>query len=218
MFRTLLFDFDGTLVDSMGSYAAAILRIMEENHTPYPEDLIKRVTPMGVPATTRYLCSLGLPMTPERVFDIMKEYLMDAYCHHIPAKKGVPAAVAAWKREGRDLNVLTASPHVSLDPCMKRLDLWEHFTHVWSTDDFQMQKADCAIYLACATALGVSPQEILFVDDNLIALETAKKAGLFTVGVHDESSAEYRDEIRATADLYAEDFDKLFLLLQEKGL
>ena len=43
-----LFDFDGTLVDSMPVFAAAMVRVIREEGVPYPEDIVKIVTPLGI--------------------------------------------------------------------------------------------------------------------------------------------------------------------------
>ena len=43
---TYLFDFDGTLVDSMYAYSATMLRVLDENEVDYPEDIIKIITCM----------------------------------------------------------------------------------------------------------------------------------------------------------------------------
>lgn len=45
--RTYLFDFDGTLVDSMPSFVSTMLRILDENGISYGEDIIKTITPLG---------------------------------------------------------------------------------------------------------------------------------------------------------------------------
>ena len=49
--KTYLFDFDGTLVDSMPSYTAAMLRILDEEGISYGPDIIKIITPLGLNGT-----------------------------------------------------------------------------------------------------------------------------------------------------------------------
>ena len=60
-----------------------------------------------------------------------------------------------------------------------------------------------------AKKLGVTVQEVLFLDDNLNADKTAKTAGMKVCGVYDESSKEYVDEIKRIADFYIYDFSEL---------
>lgn len=52
---TYIFDFDGTLVDSMPVFAQTMLQIVEENHLDCPDDIIKIITPLGYEGTAEYL-------------------------------------------------------------------------------------------------------------------------------------------------------------------
>ena len=105
--------------------------------------------------------------------------------------------------------MLTASPHITLDACLKRLGIFEFFDNVWSCDDFNTTKADPEIYRKAAEKLGVAVGEVLFLDDNYNADLTAKKAGMQVCGVYDESSAEYVEEIRSICDNFIYNFSEL---------
>lgn len=50
-YTTYLFDFDGTLVDSMPTYASLMLRILDENSISYGDDIVKIITPLGYHGT-----------------------------------------------------------------------------------------------------------------------------------------------------------------------
>ena len=126
-----------------------------------------------------------------------------------PQKKNVPEVLKALKAQGASLNVLTASPHITLDACLKRLGLWALFDNVWSCDDFDTTKADPQIYVLAAKRLNRSVEEILFLDDNLNADMTAKAAGMRVCGVYDESSKDYVDQMKAATNLYIYDFKEL---------
>jgi len=104
---------------------------------------------------------------------------------------------------------LTASPHDTLDPCLKRIGLYDLFTNVWSCDDFHTSKADPNIYIMAAEKIGVPVGEILFLDDNIDADKTAKSAGMKVCGVYDDSSRNYVEPIKAVADYYIYDFAEL---------
>ena len=212
-YNTYLFDFDGTLVDSMPSYAAAMLRVLEEQGVAYEKDLIKVITPLGYRGTAKYYREqLGLAAEEDEIVARMKEYAYEEYAYRIVAKPHVAEVLRALKREGADLHVLTASPHAVLDVCLTRLGLWALFTNVWSCDDFGTTKSDPSIYTMAAKRIGKSVGEILFLDDNYNADRTAASAGMRVCGVYDDSSSEYEDEIRAVTDHYIKDFRELLTL------
>ena len=147
---TYLFDFDGTLVDSMPTYASQMLRILDETGTPYPDDVIKIITPLGYIGTAKYYLELGMPLTFEEITERMGRYMYEQYANNIPAKDTVRKTLLALRARGDSINVLTASPHLTLDPCLKRLGLFDLFDNVWSCNDFDMTKADPAIYVEAA--------------------------------------------------------------------
>lgn len=200
--KTYLFDFDGTLVDSMPTYGAMMLRILDEHHIPYGEDIMKIITPLGFIGTAKYFIGMGLNKTVDELVALMMEYAIDAYTNTVPAKESVVETLRALKARGDRMSVLTASPHETLDPCLKRLGLYDLFDNVWSCNDFATTKADPAIYEMAAEKMGVPVTEVIFLDDNYNADKTAKSAGMQVIGVYDDSSAEYEDEMRALCDGY----------------
>ena len=207
--KRFLFDFDGTLVDSMPTYVSSMLRILDENNISYEDDIVKIITPLGLLGTANYFIDLGLDMKLADIVALMGKYMLEAYQYHIPAKKNVIEVLMKLKEKGADLNVLTASPHITLDACLKRLGIFDIFNNVWSCDDFGTTKADPEIYLLAAERMGCKPKDVLFLDDNLNADLTAKSAGMKVCGVYDPSSEEYAEEMKAVCDMYIYDFKEL---------
>jgi HAD superfamily hydrolase (TIGR01509 family) len=139
----------------------------------------------------------------------MGKYMLHEYVYNIPAKKNVIEVLKKLKEQGACLNVLTASPHITLDACLKRLGIFDLFDNVWSCDDFSTTKANPEIYKMAAERLGKRVEDVLFLDDNLNADLTAKKAGMLVCGVYDDSSKDYIEEIKKETDYYIYDFLEL---------
>jgi len=207
--NTYLFDFDGTLVDSMPIWSATMKRILDETNTPYGEDLVKIITPLGAVGTAKYFIELGSPLTLDEILEKMSEYLVREYTENVPAKESVIETLRELKRRGDSINVLTASPHLTLDPCLKRLGIFNLFDFVWSCDDFGTGKSNPDIYRQAAERLGKRVDEVIFIDDNLGADKTAKSAGMTVYGIYDDSSADYVEEMKAATDKYIYNFKEL---------
>ncbi len=207
--KTYLFDFDGTLVDSMPTYVSVMLRILDENGVKYGDDIVKIITPLGFIDTAKYFIKLGISLSFEEIVTRMREYALEAYTNTIQAKPHVVEVVRALKERGDDLHVLTASPHDTLDVCLKRVGIFDLFTNVWSCNDFGTNKADPNIYRMAAEKIGKNVGEIIFLDDNYNADVTAKSAGMIVYGVYDASSEEYAEEIKKVTDRYITDFREL---------
>ena len=210
---TYLFDFDGTLVDSMPTFISVMLRILDENNISNADDIVKIITPLGLNGTDEYFINeLGLQMSKEHLILQMKEYMLDAYFYTIPAKSNVISVLQELKQQGASLNVLTASPHITLDACLKRLGMWELFDNIWSCDDFNTTKSDPNIYVMAAAKMKTSVDNVLFLDDNIDADKTAKSAGMSVCGVYDDSSKDYVNQMKAATDFYIYDFKELLSL------
>lgn len=203
---TYIFDFDGTLVDSMPTWGGKMLHVLDRNGVSYPQDIVRTLTPLGDRGSARYFqTQFHLELSEEALIRQMDEYATPAYLHTIQAKAGVKEALHALRARGKRLCVLTASPHRLLDPCLRRLELYDLFDEVWSCDDFGLTKAQVEIYLRAAELLDVQPGECVFLDDNLNALRTAREAGLHVIGVQDDSSREDEAALRALAEQFVLD-------------
>ena len=208
--KTYLFDFDGTLVDSMPTFAAVMLNVLDSRGIPHPDDLIKIVTPLGDRKSAEYYVELGLNMTVPEILEEIRNNFVEAYTYKIPAKANVIETLKKLKAQGHDLNVLTASPHTSLDPCLKRLGIYDLFSNVWACDaDFGTTKTNPDIYKQAAQRMGVKVEDVIFIDDNLYADIAAKEAGAVVYGIYDDSSAEFVQQIKDATDRYIYDFAEL---------
>ncbi len=202
-----LFDFDGTLVDSMPSWINKMMGILKKAGVSYPDNVIEIITPLGDVGSAEYFIrELGVPMTVSEMIAEMDVVALPAYRDEIPLKVGVYDALHRLHEMGKKLYVLTASPHRMLDPCLQRTGVYELFEGVWSSEDFGLTKGDAAIYEAAAKEMGTTVEQVLFFDDNIKAVSTAKAAGMQTVGVYDPSAAGFTEQMKRTCHFYLENF------------
>ena len=205
-----LFDLDGTLVDSMPAGVGIVVDFLKEQGMELSVEKLKTLTPLGYKGVAKYYSEeLGVPMSPAEIYAAFQRETRKAYGESIPLKMGVKETLYALKQKGFRLCVLTASPNILSELCLKRLQIFDLFEKVWSIDDFALTKADKAIYLEAAKRLGVDISDCVMVDDHLGVLKVAKAAGMATVGVYDEYSKDAQDEIRATADGYVVNFSDI---------
>jgi len=204
-----LFDLDGTLVDSMPIYGATMVRFLDERNIKYADNIREILTPLGYKGMAEYFKTLGVTMTVEEIEEALKGAIRKEYENNIPAKKNVISTLIALTARGDKLNVLSASPYEFIRCCLSRLGVLNLFENIWSTDDFNMKKTDPEIYKQVAKRLKVSTDQLLFFDDNYMALKTAKSVGVHVYGVYDETSKHRGQDIKLLSEKYIKDFKEL---------
>lgn len=201
-----IFDFDGTLVDSMPFWAGTHQKALEAYGIPAPEGFAQTITPLGNLKAAEYAISLGVPIPADEHLSNIKAALNIGYLTDIPLKQTVKETLLELQQNGHTLHVLTASSHSYVDPCLKRLGVYDLFDRVWTVEDFPCAKNDPLIYQLAAERLETSLDNCVFVDDNLTAVTTAKTAGMRVIAVYDALSANYRSQMEQVADQFAMTF------------
>ena len=204
-----IFDLDGTLIDSMPFFARGVLQVLEEEGIPYGDDLIDILTPLGDEKTALLYQDMGVPGTVEEIIRRMQDNQYPYYAHSIPLKPGIEGYLRKLKAEGRTLCVLTASPHVLTDAALQNNGVFTLFDHVWSIDDYGLNKSQTALFDAVTERLGCDKSNIHFYDDNITAVTTAVKAGWYVWAVNDHYSDQQITALRAAAHGYVADFTDL---------
>lgn len=182
--RAVLFDLDGTLVDSLGDIAGALNHVLEEAGLP-PHPLPAYKTLVGEGA--RELVRRALPPGREAMLDDLLARYRARYGEHLLATTrpydGIEALLAELERRAIPKAVVTNKPHAPASAIVEAL----LGRYAWSAIEGQQEgrphKPDPAVALAIARTLGVPPSECLFVGDSDVDMKTATRAGMVAVGV-----------------------------------
>ena len=205
-----VFDLDGTLIDSMGSFAKGILKPADDAGISYDENLVKILTPLGYTKSAEYYVNkLGLSRPVSEIVKSIEDTLYIEYSENILTKAGVPEYLRTLHEKGARLFVLTASPHMMTDVCLKRHGLFNLFEKVWSVDDFGLSKSGTELFFKVADEIGCAPSEIHYFDDSLIALKNAKRAGYKTYAVYDSQNEEEKKIMKEEHSVYVGSFTEL---------
>ncbi len=204
-----LFDFDGTLVDSMSFWGQVHMDMLINNNINCPKDYVQKITPLGNVKAGEMAISMGLPMTIEKYLDIINQEFYMGYTTRVQLKPNVKQMLLKLLNKGNKVNVLTASSHSYVDPCLKKHGIFEYFDNVWSVDDFSYNKSNVELYEQIAKILNVEIGQCVMVDDSVTAIKTAKLSGMRTIGVYDSGMDEYWDEMKKYADVSIKNFSEI---------
>jgi len=203
-----IFDFDGTLVDSMPMWENMIRTLFKNKGVPFPHNLMKIITPLGQAESIKYLTSLDDRLKENEIVEFMYDFVSNQYANVIQPKKHVADLLNKLYTRGKRLFVLTACAHDLLDPCIERIGIDKFFEGVFTCEDLGSKKSDIDIYYKTAKIIGVETNNCYFFDDNAEALKKAHDSGMKTCGVFDSTSKDYVDEIKSFVDCYVYDFNE----------
>lgn len=181
----VIFDLDGTLIDSKLDLAHAVNATRVHLGLPALEnELISTYVGNGAPALMRR--ALG-PEAGEQVVEQALEYFLAYYDDHkldnTRAYPGIPEALDELHRAGVLMAVLTNKPVRVSGRILEGLGLARYFARVYGGNSFEQKKPDPVGVERLLTELGVGRDSALLVGDSAVDVRTARNAGIKVCGV-----------------------------------
>ena len=180
----VLFDLDGTLLDSAPDlYAALLEQCMEEGVTPPPYPLVREVVSRGARAVLR--CAFAERGEP--AVETLVPRFLDLYqqlmAQQTRAFDGVDELLARIEAQGLRWGIVTNKAAFLTDELVSRIGWANRAGAVISGDTLPVKKPDPAPVLLACERVGLSPAHCLFVGDDRRDIQAGAAAGLFTVAV-----------------------------------
>ena len=210
MIKAVVFDLDDTLVDSWSRFDGGMLPVLDAEGIVYDrEEMIAKMHPQGVPPTAALFCEMGVPGTVEEVTRRLEEGMHQEYAHRIFLMPGAREYLYRLRDEGVRLFVLTASPHSITDPCLANNGIIDLFEQVWTVEDYGMGKSNPELFVRVVGDIGLPADEILYYDDNPVAVVNAAAAGMQVCGVLCPHTPKNAERIPEVAENYIASFEEL---------
>lgn len=209
MRKVYVFDLDGTLVDSMPYFTKGILSILDDAGIQYGSEMINVVTPLGYTKSAELYVTMGVEQTVSEIVSTIEKRLVCEYSENVKLKPGVCDYLKQLYSDGARLFVLTASPHIVTDICLKNNGVFDLFEKVWSVEDFGMSKSELKLFEIVAETIGCEASEVNYFDDNITAVTNSKRSGYITYGVLDSQTDDDIEIIKKYSDVFIESFEDL---------
>ena len=177
--RLVVFDLDGTLIDSRRDLADSVNALLVElGAAPLDLDAVTAMVGEGAAVLVRRaLVASTLPEnTPGALDRFLAHYEQRLTVHTKPYAR-IPEALHELRSHGLALAVLTNKPQRASSEILERLDLARWFFQVIGGDSAAGRKPDPAGLLSIAKTAKAAPFETLMVGDSSIDLQTAHRAG-----------------------------------------
>lgn len=211
--RLVMFDLDGTLVDSVPDLAAAVDRMLLELGRPAAGlDAVRQWVGNGAQVLVRR--ALAGDIDHAGVDDALAEQalalFMDAYAesHDLTVVyPGVQDTLRWLRKRGMEMALITNKPERFVGPLLDQMKLGSYFRWIIGGDTLAQKKPDPAALLFVMQMAGVTPQQALFIGDSRSDVLAAKAAGVQCVGltygynhgrpIEEESPSLVIDDLRA---------------------
>ena len=210
MIKAVIFDLDGSLVDSMWMWKAIDIEYLGRFGIQIPDDLQDCIGGKSFTETATYFKErFQLPDSLQQIKDDWNRMAWDKYTYEVPLKEGVEDLLKECKRRDIRLGIATSNSRELVDNIVTVHHLEQYFTSIITGCEVAHGKPAPDIYLAVADALQVAPEECLVFEDIIEGILAGKAAGMKVCAVHDEFSIPQEEEKRKLSDYYTYHFREL---------
>ena len=209
--KAVIFDLDGTLVDSMWVWTAIDEDYIRKYHLNPPEDFHEAMEGMSYTETAQYFLKI-FPELPHTVEEIKKEWYdmsVDKYTKEVTLKPGVKEFLEMLKEKGIRTGIATSNDRKLVEEFLKARQITHLFDTICTSCEVNKGKPAPDVYLAAAKALNVSPENCLVFEDVPMGILAGKNAGMKVCAVEDSYRKEQMEQKKKLADYYIKDYDEV---------
>ncbi len=202
-----IFDFDGTLFDSMfiwDSVGELYLRSLGKEPKP---SLREDVRALSLYQSACYFqTEYDLSLSAEEIMAGINQTIEHFYIHEVLPKPGVAAFLERMKKAKIPMCIATASDRYQIEAALRRCGMEHYFDAIFTCSEVGHGKDEPVIFRKAMEHFDADRSACIVFEDAIHAIQTAKADGFAVVAVCD-SSEKRQTEIRALADCYIADFE-----------
>lgn len=206
--KAIIFDFDGTLVDSMWIWAAVDDLYMDKYNLAIPEGFHEAIEGMSYTETAQYFLN-KFPSLQKTVEEVKSEWLqmtLEKYANEVQLKEGALEFITTQKKRGMKLGIATSNSNILVDAALRALGIDKIFDVVCTACEVCAGKPAPDVYLRAAKRLHVPPQHCLVFEDVPMGILAGKNAGMSVCGVDDLCSRVQEQKKKELADYYIKNY------------
>ena len=212
--EAVLFDLDGSLVDSMWIWRDIDIEYLGRFGIKLPEGLQREIEGMSFSETARYFKDkFNIPDEIEKMKSDWNHMAWDKYTHEVPLKEGARAFVTYCHEKGIKLGIATSNSRELVENVIHVLGIDDCFTCIVTGCDVERGKPAPDVYLESARRCNVSPEKCLVFEDIVPGIMAGKAAGMKVCAVEDEYSADQGFRKKQLADYYIQDYNDIMTTL-----
>ncbi len=210
-----IFDFDGTLVDSMFIWENLAFDYLVSLDITPDTSINKFAECMTlVDMALIYQQEYGVTLSVEEILSDIKEKIDERYRQEVRPKKGVIEFLDHLHENGTKMCIATLSQESVVRMILEKFSMSHYFSAIFTTSNVGNGKNEPDMYLAALSHLGTKKESTVVFEDALYAAKTAKKAGFPLAAIYDASEKEH-EELKTLSDVYIETYQNVGNVLKE---
>ncbi|WP_424244128.1 HAD superfamily hydrolase (TIGR01509 family) [Elusimicrobium posterum] len=205
--KGIIFDFDGTLIDSMKVWDPISDIYLKRKGIQNPPKLKERLKLATIGQTAEYFKEkYNFEDDVKTITADIYKIFEHEYINGARLKESVNEMLSAFSKENVRMCIATTADRHLAEEVLQRLNIHHFFSDIITSGEVGSSKDRPEIFETALEKIGTAKDNTLIIDDSLYAIQTAKKAGFKVVAVHDENSEKDTPQIKELADIYLKSF------------
>ena len=206
MIQGIIFDFDGTLFDSMFIWDTAGEVYLRSIGKEPEDDLQKILKPMSLLQSAEYIREkYHIPLSVDEIMDGVNRTVEGFYFHTVEPKPGVIDFLEELHRRNIKMCIATATDRYQVEAALQRCGMLRFFSKIFTCTEVGSGKDRPDIFRRAMEHLQTDRKTTAVVEDAYHAIHTAKQDGFLVVGVYDSHESRQQELLRLV-DVFLSDY------------
>ena len=207
----VLFDVDGTLIDSMGIWKDIDKIYLARYGLEMPSGLQKDIAGLSIKQTADYFREvLGVNEPQSKMLSDWNDLAYEFYRYKIDVKEDAVRWLEVIRERGLKMAVCTSNTRHLAMTVLRHRDLLKYFGVVLTGEDVVVGKPNPYIYLKASRDLGLQASRCIVFEDIAEGITAGKRAGMRVCAVQDDFSGDQEEEKKQLADYYIDSYRNIF--------
>lgn len=208
--KAVLFDLDGTLVDSMWIWRDIDIEYLAKFGLELPDDLQKEIEGMSFSETAEYFKNrFQLTDSLDQIKSDWNKMAAHKYMCEVPLKEGTLELLQYLRENNIKAGIATSNSKELVEMVIESHGVKEYFHSIRTSCEVDKGKPSPDIYLLVADDLGVPSDQCLVFEDVVMGIKAGKNAGMKVCAVYDDFTKEETEIKKELADYYINSFKEL---------
>ncbi|MBP5437921.1 MAG: HAD family phosphatase [Treponema sp.] len=202
-FSAIIFDLDGTILDSLYVWHDAGKRFLETLNIRAKENLDRVIFSMSMSQGAQFIKDeYNLPLETKDIIAGVNSIVNDRYKNEVPLKAGARDVLEFFYANKMPFIAATSGDREIEEAALERCGVLNLFKKIFTCSEEGMSKSEPDIFYKCASFMDVPCQKTIVFDDCLSNLKVVKEAGFVAAGFFDRENIGDREAIRKICPYY----------------